>query len=118
LDTPYKYNQYITLVNEQHDITPALIAQIKKDFGSYLNTEPDLSINPSIYTSLYLWVFPAVEHLFKNDRQKFTALIYSIDAGFIKDKFGKRTETELQQWVHAILLRECLKVFIRNNYKV
>lgn len=118
MDSPDKYNQYISLVNEQHDITPSLIAQIKKDFGSYLEVEPDMGANPSIYTSLYLWIFPAVEKLYKNDRQKFTALIYSVDAGFIKDKFGKRDENELQQWVHAILLRECLKVFIRNNYKV
>jgi hypothetical protein len=118
LYSPETYNNYVALINEQHEITPSLVAQLKKDFGTLLETDPDLNANPSIYTSLYLWIFPVIENLYKNDRQRFTALIYSIDAGFIKDKFGKRDENELQQWTHAILLRECLKVFIRNNYKV
>lgn len=118
MDSPLTYNNYIALVNEQHEITPSLVEQLKKDFGTLLETDPDLNASPSIYTSLYLWIFPITENLYKNDRQRFTALIYSIDAGYIKDKFGKRDEPELQQWTHAILLRECLKVFIRNNYKV
>jgi hypothetical protein len=36
----------------------------------------------------------------------------------MKDKLKGRKEKELEQWVHAVLLRECLKIFIRNNYKV
>ncbi|HLP13003.1 MAG TPA: hypothetical protein VK177_13795 [Flavobacteriales bacterium] len=95
-----------------------MIAQIKKDFGTLMEKDPDMTVNPSIYECLYAWIYPVLENLYRNDRQRFTSLIYSIDAGFIKDKFGARKEKELDLWVHAILLRECLKVFIRNNYKV
>ena len=118
MDTPANYNNYVAIVNEQHDITPDLIAQIKKDFGTLLQTEPDFTTSPAIYISLFNWISPIIENLYKNDRQRFTSLIYTIDAGYTKNKFGKRNESELEQWIHAILLRECLKVFIRKNYKV
>ena len=112
------FNQFVSLVDEQHEITPQLVQQIKKDFGNLIQNEPEFIGKMSIYNALYDWVFPIVQQLLKNDRQKFNALIYSIDAGYMKEKFGRREESELVQWTHAILLRECLKVFIRNNYKV
>jgi hypothetical protein len=83
-----------------------------------LESDPDMNINPSIYQCIYAWIYPVLQNLYKNDRQRFTSLIYTVDAGFIKDKLKGRNEKELEQWVHAVLLRECLKVFIRKNYKV
>ncbi|HYG51904.1 MAG TPA: hypothetical protein VD905_13425 [Flavobacteriales bacterium] len=95
-----------------------MIEQIKKDFGTLLETDPDMAVSASVYQCLYEWIYPVLEHVYRNDRQRFTSLIYTIDAAFIKDKFGQRKEKELEQWVHAVLLRECLKVFMRNNYKM
>lgn len=111
------YNNYISAVNENLELTTELIAQLKKDFGTLLMVDPVFNQEFTTYDNLYQWIFPVLKNLFDENRQKFTSLIYVIDAGFIKQKFGKRPETELEQWTHAILLRECLKVFIRKNYQ-
>lgn len=93
---------------------PQVVLQVKKDFGTLLEGEP----TGNTYEQLYQWVYPVMEHLYRNDRMRFTSLMYTVDAMYMKNKFGKRQENELAQWTHAVVLRECLKVFIRNNYQV
>lgn len=119
MNAPEKYNNYVDHVNHNKDLTRQLVAQIKKDFGSLLDEKETLfehSLNS--YQAVYDWIFPVLQTLYRNDRQRFTSLIYAIDAAYMKNRFGPRTEPEIEQWTHAILLRECLKIFIRNNYKV
>lgn len=111
------FDQYITTVNSNATITAMVIDQLKKDFGSLLNDQPALISGSNFYQELYQWVFPVMENLYHKDRQRFTALVYTVDAGFMKKRFKNRNESDLEQWVHAVVLRECLKVFIRLNYK-
>ena len=73
---------------------------------------------PHMYESIYQWVYPVLQQLYKNNPRRFTSLMYTVDAAYMKNKFGQRNEHELVQWTHAVILRECLKVFIRNNYTV
>lgn len=115
MDSPEKYNNYLTLLQEHHELMPQVVSQIKKDFGSLLGeSNPELTGN--LYEALYSWIFPVMENLYKNDRRRFTSLMYSVDAAYMKNKFVERRENEMVQWTHAVILRECLKVFIRNNY--
>lgn len=78
--------------------------------------EPFMGLNN--YENIYDWVYPVMLHLYRNDRRRFTSLMYSVDAAYMKNRFGQRAESEIEQWTHAVILRECLKVFIRNHYKV
>ena len=116
MDHPQQYNNYLSLLHEHHELIPQVVEQIRKDFGDLIVGEPAAGTNA--YEQVYQWIFPVMQRLYKNDRRRFTSLMYTVDAAFMKNKFGQRTQTELELWTHAVLMRECLKVFIRNNYRV
>lgn len=110
------YNDQIAFLNNNKELTDLLINQIKKDFGNLIHSEPQIK-SQDTYLNLYNWIYPIIEELAKTDRGRLTSLIYTVDAGFIKKRFNPKDGTEVEQWTHAILIRECLKLFIRLNYK-
>ncbi len=115
-NVPEIYNNHVAALNNNIELTNLIINQLRKDFGSLLQDNPKINLN-NAYQSIYEWIFPVIQRLWNDDRTRLTGLIYAIDAGFMKKRFKGRKEDEIVQWTHAIILRECLKVYIRVNYK-